>query len=268
MAPELLFQPADVDDTLVVDATRPRYAAVRPTSFRLGVRVRAARTIEHLKLACALRVQAFGRRQPELARHLAEPEEADLAEGTLVLLAIRESDQQVVGTARMQTNLYAPLEYETHIELPAHYRGRTLGVGGRLAVVASAHDSAQITRLLLKALYTFCAAQQIAHVLITAQPPRDRLYRLFGYEDVYPGRLFRTASTPQYPCKLMAFDMAHGRDTLARINPEHLAFLQAHTPEIEIFTAALSGAWNRPRRPLAGLDAGRRSDGSLGLAIV
>jgi hypothetical protein len=230
----------------VIDATKPIVAASPPSGVRLGYRVRAVRTTKHLEMACALRSQAFARRQPELARELNAPELADLQEGSLVVLAVRDFDNAIVGTVRMQTNIDFPLEYETHIRLPEEFSGRLLGLGARLAVTAGGH-SPLVTQLLIKAMYSFCSAQQLSRVLITAEPPRDRLYRTFGFEEVFPGKLFRTASTPHYACKLLYFDLERTNERLRKVNEPYLRFLQTYTPDIEIFASSLKGTWLRPR---------------------
>ncbi len=236
-----------IGSPIIVDATRPVRRVAPPTVVRLGYRVQLARTVAQLREACAIRAAAFGKRQPELARMLLEPEQADLLEGTMVVIAYRESDGVPVGTMRLQTNLYQPLEFETHIELPPEYDGRLLAVAARLAVVADV-DTPQVSRLLMKALHAVCTAQQVARVLITAQAPRDRLYRAFGFREVWDGRLFRTASTPHYGCKLMAFDMfAPPQDLMDRRN---LEFLRTPSPDIGLFTS-MEGAWLRPRNERA-----------------
>lgn len=231
----------------LIDATRPRYDYAQPASVSMGYRIRAVRTFEHIADVCELRQRAFGRRQPELAQALRKPEPADFEPGSLILMAIRKATGEVVGTARMHTNLNSPLEYETHIELPAHFRGLLLGGCSRLAVDAGP-DSANVTRLLFKTFYWFSLTQQVSRLLLTAEPPRDRLYKLFGFRDVFPGRLFRTESTPQYGCKLLSLELATVDGVLAEVNPSFLTFLKAHTPDIEIFSSAVSGMWAVPRR--------------------
>lgn len=252
----------------LVDATKPRYDHAQPACVNLGYRIRAVRTFEHMAKVCELRERSFGRRQPELAHALRNPEPADFEPGNLILMAIRKATGEVVGTARMHTNLNSPLEYETHIELPAHFRGLLLGGCSRLAVDAGP-DSANVTRMLFKTFYWFSLAQQVSRLLITAEPPRDRLYKLFGFRDVFPGRLFRTESTPQYGCKLLSLELATVDSVLAEVNPGFLAFLEVHTPEIEIFSSAASGMWAAPRqnerKQIAGAIPGlHRATGSTG----
>jgi hypothetical protein len=229
----------------VVDATTARVEARRPQVLKTDYRVRLVRTEEQLEEVCRLRMAAYSRRLPDMAEMMREPEPDDTAEGTFLFLATRASDGQAVGTCRVRTNAARPIEVETHLLLPESFRGRLLAQGTRLAVAAGV-DTPLVTRLLLKSMYQLCQGAQVAHILVAAEPPRDRFYRAFGFRDVFPGTRFHVESAPNHACALLTFEFARARDQLAA-SPGFVEFLlDTYCPDIEIFSS-LAPSWTVPR---------------------
>jgi len=181
-----------------------------------------------------------------MAALMSEPEPADTELGTFIFLATRLSDGMPVGTGRLQTNMNSPLEFETNIVLPEQFQGRLLAQGSRLAVVADL-DTMLVTKLLLKAMHQFCQGFQVEHILVAAEPPRDRFYRAFGFREIFPGQRFLIESAPNHECALLTFEFSKSAE-LWRNNPGHLQFfLQTHCPDIQIFSS-LFAAWVTPRQ--------------------
>jgi hypothetical protein len=181
-----------------------------------------------------------------MAALMAVPEPEDTEPGTFIFLATRLTDGMPVGTSRLRTNVHAPLEFETHIELPDEFQGRLLAQGSRLAVVADG-DTMLVTKLLLKAMHQFCQGFQVAHILVAAEPPRDRFYRAFGFREIFPGRRFLIESAPNHECALLTFQFSKSAE-LWKNNPGHLHFfLDTYCPDIQIFSS-LFASWVTPRQ--------------------
>ena len=230
----------------VVDATSPIRSPAAPDTLRFGYGVRLVRTDEQLEEICRLRTAAYSRRLPDMAAMLARPEPEDTAPGTFIFLATRLADGAAVGTCRLHTNVHSPIEFETNVDLPQRFSGRLLAQGMRLAVVAD-NDTILVTKLLLKAVHQFCLGFQVAHVLVAAEPPRDRFYRAFGFREIYPNRRYLFSSAPNHECALLTFEFSRSSELLAS-NPGHVRFfLESYCPDIQIF-ASLFASWERPRR--------------------
>ena len=228
----------------LVDATTAIRVPDRPAALRIGYGIRLVRTGEQLSTICQLRTAAYTKRLPDMAAMMGSPEPEDTEPGTFIFVATRLSDDKPVGTARLQTNMVSPLEFETHIELPASFQGRLLAQGTRLAVVAD-NDTILVTKLLLKAMHAFCRGFQVSYILVAAEPPRDRFYRAFGFREIFPGLQFLIESAPNHRCALLSFDFDQTEELLGT-NPGHLAFLKAYCPDIQIFSS-LFASWVTPR---------------------
>lgn len=230
----------------IVDATRRIRTPKTLEVLRLGFEVRLVRTEEQLKRVCEVRAAAYARHLPDMAVFLREPENQDFAPGVVTFMAVRKLDGRAVGTARIQTNSSAPLEFETNIELPDDkFGGRLLAQGMRLAVDAGS-ESVVVTKLLLKSMYLYCRGLQVAHVIVAAEPPRDRFYRAFGFKDIFPGKHFLIESAPNHRCCMLHFDLERTEDYLQG-NEANLSFLRSYCPDIHVFSSAV-GSWLHPRR--------------------
>ena len=181
-----------------------------------------------------------------MAAFLGVPEAEDTQPGTFIFIATRLSDGVAVGTCRLKTNFYEPTEFETNIALPDSFQQRLLAQGTRLAVIAGS-DTMLVTKLLLKAVHQFCSGFQVAHVLVAAEPPRDRFYRAFGFREIFSGKRFLIASAPGHECAILSFEFRKSAELLEK-NPEHTRFfLQTYCPDIQIFSS-LFASWVTPRQ--------------------
>jgi hypothetical protein len=232
-------------DDCIVDATLPIRTPRPPDVVNQDYEIRLVRTVEQLAQVCEVRQQAYSRRLPDMAALFDEPEPQDFAAGSVVFMAVRKSDGKSIGTARLQTNAAAPLEFETHIDLPDKFTGKLLAQGMRLAVVAG-NDTLAVTRLLLKAMYLYCRGAQVSDVIVAAEPPRDRFYRAFGFRDIFPGKRFVIASAAGHECRMLYFDLDRTEEMMHE-NRQNLGFLRAYCPDIHVFSS-VAGVWLHPRR--------------------
>ena len=228
-----------------IDATRAIRRPPPPDVRKVGYSVRLLRTAEQLQQVCELRVKGYSKRLPDYAAALGAPEVEDTQPGTFIFIATRLADGVVVGTSRLLTNIEIPIELESHIELPPEFDGKLLAQGGRLSVLAD-HDNITVLRLLMKAMHGCCRALEVSHVLLAAESPRDRLFKSFGFREVYPGRRFLVRSAMSHPASVLYFDMDRTDEFLAD-NPTHLRFLKTYFSDIQTF-APLFGSWHVPRK--------------------
>jgi hypothetical protein len=239
---------APADLVVPIDATRAIRRPTPPTLLRVGYTVRLVRTLEQLEDVCALRVQGYSKRLPDFAAALDKPEPEDTQAGTFIFIATRVSDGRHMGTARLLVNIEKPIELETHVTLPMHFDGKLLAQGGRLSVVAD-EDNGTVLKLLMKAMHACCRALEVSHVLVTAESPRDRFFKGFGFRDVYPGQRFLIKSAMCHPVSVLYFDMDRTEEFLAS-NKQHLAFLKTYCPDVQTFSS-LFASWITPRSPEA-----------------
>lgn len=151
--------------------------------------VRQASRPGDLKRAIDLRHLAYARHMPEFAQALKAPEQDDLADGVVVLIAESKLDGSVIGTLRIQTNLQAPLNMEQSLVLPVWLAGKTSAEVRRLAV-APGSSGRLVKMALLKAVYLYCVQQDLDWILVAARSPLDRMYEQLTLEDVLDGKTF------------------------------------------------------------------------------
>jgi hypothetical protein len=234
-----------IDDRVVpTDATHPVRTPPSPEVLRVGYSVRLVRTPKQLDEVVRLRVEGYTKRLPAWADALTAPEPEDTQPGTFLFVAYRLTDGVPVGTARLLTNIEIPIELECNVALPANFDGKLLAQGGRLAVVAGS-DNTLVVRLLMKSMHACCRALEVAHVLVTAEPPRDRFFRAFGFREIFPGRQFIVPSAMGHAVSMLYFDMDRTNEFL-QFNPGHLKFLKTYCPDIQTFSS-LFASWINPR---------------------
>lgn len=139
--------------------------------------------------AIDLRHLAYARHMPGFAEALKVPEQDDLTQDALVLIAESKLDGSIIGTVRIQTNLSAPLNVEHSIALPARLSGKTVAEVRRLAV-APGTSGRLVKMALVKAVYLYCVNQELDWLLVAARPPLDRMYEQLLLEDLLEGETF------------------------------------------------------------------------------
>lgn len=151
--------------------------------------VRQVRSKGDLQKAINLRHMAYARHLPLFAEALKVPESDDLEKGVVVLIAESKLDGSTLGTVRIQTNLFNPLNMEQSIELPPRFHGKTIAEVRRLAV-APGNPGRLVKMVLLKACYQYCAQNELDWILVAARRPLDRTYEQLTLADVLDGRTF------------------------------------------------------------------------------
>ncbi len=157
------------------------------TTQRLPFTIRLVTDDLALLKAVEVRRTAYARHLPEFATRMSEPDLADRAAGTAILLAESKLDGAPLGTMRIQTNQFGPLGLEQSIALPSWLRGRRLAEATRLGV-AGGQVGRVVKTLLFKALFLYCQQRDIEYMVITARGPLDREYEAMLFEDVFPER--------------------------------------------------------------------------------
>ncbi|MFM2262710.1 MAG: hypothetical protein RI959_1386 [Pseudomonadota bacterium] len=149
--------------------------------------VRVVETDAALRKAVQIRHAAYARHiAPNLAVALQEPERLDKVPGAVVLLAESKVDGSPLGTMRIQTNKFGPLTLEQSVELPTWMKGLGLAEASRLGITQD-KVGRMVKTVLFKAFYLYCLHNGIAHMVITARSPVDRMYDRLLFQDVYPG---------------------------------------------------------------------------------
>ncbi|MFT3813496.1 MAG: hypothetical protein QM740_08960 [Acidovorax sp.] len=154
---------------------------------RLPFSVRIARDDEALSKAVQVRHAAYARHVPDLAQLLVQPEPADFADGSVVLLAESHIDGSSLGTMRIQTNRYAPLALEQSLALPQELSSSLLAEATRLGV-ADGQVGTLVKTVLFKAFYLYCRQAGVDWMVVAGRSPIDRQYLRLLFEDVYPGQ--------------------------------------------------------------------------------
>lgn len=190
---------------------------------------------EELADAVRIRHDAYARHLPELAQKLMQAEAADFAPGTIVFLARAKLDGSPMGTARIQTNDFAPLPLETSVELPARFQGRRLAEVNRLGV-QNGHIGRAVKIALVKALFEYCAANGFEFATLVARHPIDRQYSQLMFEDVFPEiGMIPMGHCANLPHRVMSFEIATGEERWSAANHPLLGYFR-HTrhPDINI----------------------------------
>lgn len=157
--------------------------------------------------ACRVRAESYGHHLPEMKARLAEPDALDLAEGTAVLLCRDKASGAAIGTARIQTSAFGPLQLERSLILPGRYAGQPRAEITRLAVAAGADPLVKLC--LMKASYLYCLANQQRFMVIGARNEAlIRNYRRLGFQDVL-GADDRVplSHAGNLPHRILAFDV-------------------------------------------------------------
>lgn len=148
--------------------------------------VKVVKTDSDLQKAVEIRHKAYSRHVPDLGHLLSGPETADVEDGVAVLLAESKDDGKPVGTMRIQTNRYKPLNLEQSLPLPTSLSSARLAEATRLGV-AEGRTGRMVTTAMFKAFYRYCCSHDVDWMVITARAPVDRQYERLLFNDVYPG---------------------------------------------------------------------------------
>jgi hypothetical protein len=266
----MMMRARGVREDLPADVVLPRPMAdvQPPAALQLPFTVRIVRTEAHLSKAVEIRAETYGRHHPDLAERLKQPEPADRAPFSLVLLAESKEGGDALGTMRIETNATTPLAIEAVLPEGSEYLGRTIAYVTRLGVYRGA--DAQLVKLaLFKALHRYCLACQIDWIVVGARAPMDRQYVKLGFTDILSeGRLALIASSGNVPARLLALETIQvERLWRESMHPFHRFLFRDFTPDIQVFSS-VSGAWNRPRNEPSSLPAPSSLDDVFGVTVV
>jgi hypothetical protein len=178
---------------------------------RLPFRVRVCKTPADLNQAVAVRHTAYARHlDASVVDLMRQAEKADTALGTTLLLAESKVDGSVLGSMRIQTNVYGPLALEQSVRLPDEMQGHKLAEATRLAI-AGDRTGHLVKSMLVKAGYLFCLRNEVQYMLITARSPVDRQYQRLLFRDLYPEQGYiPLAHVFGLPHRVMYFDVFDG----------------------------------------------------------
>lgn len=210
---------------------------------RLPFSVRVVSDAETLDKAVYIRHAAYARHVPDLARTLQQPEQADFADGSLVLLAESHLDGSPLGTMRIQTNRYAPLALEQSLALPPSLRNCLLAEATRLGV-ADGRVGTLVKTVLFKAFFLYCQETKVDWMVVTGRAPVDRQYLRLLFDDVYPDMGYiPMRHVGGLPHRVMKFEVgtAERRWAEAR-HPLYNFMVLTHHPDIRLDAPEASGA--------------------------
>lgn len=218
-----------------------------PVVERLPFTIRCVQSEEELRKAVKVRQAAYARHVPEFARSLALPEAADYADDTIVLLAESKLDGTPLGSTRIRTNLYRPLDMEESVVLPDWLQGRRLVEATRLGV-----DEGRTGRLvkiaLIKACFMYCEENAIEWSVATARSAVDRQYEQLMFVDVFPGHgPVPLRHVGNLPHRVMAFEIDSFEERWAAARHPLLDFFfRTRHPDIDIRRPAGAPLLRRP----------------------
>ncbi len=177
------------------------------TTAHLDFTVRIAAPGADLADVAALRAQAYGHHLPGLAQAMAQPDAADSAAGTTVLLCRDKASGRALGTARIQRNHPRPLPIEASLALPPAMAALPRAEITRLAIAPGAHGL--LRPMLVKACYLAAVASQVRLLVIGARSAAlVRIYRSLGFADALgdsgPVPLAHAGNLPHH---VLAFDV-------------------------------------------------------------
>jgi hypothetical protein len=173
------------DSTLTIPA-RP-YSVPVEKRESLPFIVRFAENAQDLQKAVEIRSSAFTRHFPALGHVLRDPEADDRRSDVLVLIAERKTDRRVLGSMRLQPNLFRPLRVESEIRLPQVYQDRRLVEFMRLGV-ENGNAGQMVMAALAKAGYEICHASRFDYILAAGRRSTSEIYRSMQFDDVFDGR--------------------------------------------------------------------------------
>lgn len=223
-----------------VEGTRAERERLRDRSRvveRLPFTIRLVRHHADLLKAVEVRRAAYARHLPEFAQTLDLPEEADFAEGAVVLLAESKLDGSPLGSVRIQTNDHQALALEESVELPLWLQSQRMAEVSRLGV-----EEGRIGHLvkiaLVKACFDYCEQSDVQWAVVTARKPVDRHYEQLMFTDVFADkRALPLRHVHNIPHRIMAFNIATGEERWEAAKHPLLTFFR-HTRHPDIPIAA------------------------------
>jgi hypothetical protein len=163
----------------------PRLAPVsaRPVEQTLPFSVHVVTTEAQLLEVQALRSQAYGHHLPLIAESFGRPDPVDRERDTTIFYARDKATGRMVGSARIQTNRYSPLQIERSVQLPPARIGQRLAEITRLTVLPGYEHPVRMA--MVKASYVFCVGMQVAGIMAGSRRSLVRQYAALGFTDLF-----------------------------------------------------------------------------------
>lgn len=227
---------------------------------RLPFTIRVVETEDELLKAVRVRHAAYARHVPEFARSLALPEADDYESDTVVLLAESKLDGTALGSTRIRTNLFRPLDIEDCVELPDWLQGRRLVEAVRLGV-DEGRTGRMVKTALIKACFMYCQQNDVEWSVASGRPTVARQYEQMLFVDVFPELgLIPLHHAANIPHRVMAFEIEtfEARWAAAR-HPLYKFFFETRHPDIDVGPkpeARLDKLRLPQRAPTASMDLG------------
>ena len=206
----------------------------------LSFTLRPVETYADLLLACDVRSQAYGYKNPAFRESMAQPDSVDKSPFTAIFLCEDKATRKPVGTMRIQstTRGQSQLEIEKYIvpppELELHGRAEVT----RLSSIIGADPFVRLA--MWKACYLYCMATQARWLLMGVRKPALlRAYERMGATDIFDDR--RTVPlghAGNLPHRVMALDIGSCEQTWRRDNNPLLNFMVGTVhPDIEVISS-------------------------------
>lgn len=208
------------------------------------IRIRIARTEEHIRQAVAVRYQAYAEKLTGLASDVATKEDLDRTLDPVILLAENLDRSQVIATARLNSGP-GVRDLLAQVDMPPSYEEDRLGYFSRMAAVGHPGEKKIARGLLHKALLQICMAKQIDRMLLLVGNVRSKLYMPWGFKPVFPDGVVCPEIVHGRPVKLYQLETRKAEQKALEIGGPLYDFLfRTLHQEIEIFNS-LSSIPNR-----------------------
>lgn len=169
--------------------------------------VRVVSDKESLLKALTIRRSAYARHLPEFASTMNDIDDADLAPGTVVLLAESKFDGAPLGTMRIQ--IAAPLKLESSLRLPDWILNKSRAEATRLGI-SEGRIGQTVKISLFKAYYLYCVEHAIEWMVICARDPLHKQYERLLFLDLTPEEGFIPMKhIGGIPHKVLGFDVVN-----------------------------------------------------------
>jgi len=229
--------------------TMPELARVQAEKMveHLPFTISIAQSSTQLAQAVAIRHGAYARHVPSFAETLQVAESLDFDDGVIVLLASSKLDGSPLGTMRIQTNCFKPLELEDSLALPKWLATQRLAEAARLGVTQEKMGRL-VKSMLFKAYFQYCQINNIDWMVITARSPVDRQYDRLMFDDVYPGMGYVPVHhVDNMPHRVMKFEIGTAQERWAKArHPMYEFIFNTNHPDINLRASGMA-----PRRAVA-----------------
>lgn len=188
----------------------------------------------------ALRQIAYGHHLPEHAFKFGRADPMDRLESMTVFYAEDKDTDRLIGSARLQTNLFGPLQIEASLKLPQERRGQLIAEVTRLAVLPGCPYPVRLA--LVKAIHLFCIANQIGGIVVGSRRSLLRQYVNLGFTCLYgDNRMVPLAHGSGLDHRILFRDTVTSEaESRARQHPDHSFVFRTFHPDIHAFVVTLA----------------------------